>query len=1033
MNQNNTAQNKWKNLQIDKRTAEDIQEKIRELAGSYVPEWHFDKENPDIGSTLALLFAEQMEDNIQRYNQVLDNYHTEFVNMLDISLLPAKPAHATVLLGLQQETIAGAEVPKGTKLLAEAGGDADNVVFETEHNLYVTNAQLSGVFMTDAEEGHIVPLLGEFRTPQPVENAGINVEEEPEAGETAGENEAVTKETVRIDELKPFPLFGEGKGIEKNLLLFYHATVFDVENNYILVRISGNEHLADEIETGKFVFQYYGTGGFTDFAKVERMADKETFRLYKDQASTQVELNGRKYDLLVLQAKETIKSNYRVDSIRFSSAGDKTPVEFVGNGVTDFDVNSFDPFGDTLSLFQECYIGHDTYFGKAGALVRMQFRVSYPEHLMQVSAAVVKDELKIIKRKPKVIFADTPADAVAEEISLEYFNGIGWKKLVCRQEYRQIFAQNKQGLYELSFICPPDWEQSVAGGYMGRCIRMQLLKSDNCYMRPCRHHYPHITDLSVSFSYEGAYVNAERLVEIAGTRKQELTKTYRQGAFTAFHAGDYSEDALYLGFRRRMEGGPVSLLFLLEDGIRYEGMDFKLEYSTEEGFKQMKWLDYTAGLSRSGILLFMPPADMHRVTLEGQSLYWLRLCRRKRGEEKESRMQLPHIRRICLNAVMVSNIETRPEEDYFIEEVKMNMRFPLGVNNILDTDVWVNETGKHSRASMQLMLQDPSMEVKARYDIRGEISAFFVKWQEAERLDGSCGERCYMLDRMNNLLIFGDGVHVDIPRVLDDVAFQVTVRCCNGQQGNVGAGQINGTYGQMLFVETVENPMKAYGGSNMESFDSAMERGANILRSRRRLVSVSDYTREILSYSDNIAAVRCITGRTVDGRADDSALSFVLLLKDYEQGSYSFHNLSGALKKHLLESCELSIAPEDLHIIEPVFVDISVDVWAESVYLDDSFAVQGLMQDQLKDYLDPVGSRDGNAWEIGILPKKSQLFMKLNVLKSRAIVKKMVVTASYTDENGFHEMDLADVKTTPFMICRSGEHHVHIMLSQERA
>ena len=114
-------------------------------------------------------------------------------------------------------------------------------------------------------------------------------------------------------------------------------------------------------------------------------------------------------------------------------------------------------------------------------------------------------------------------------------------------------------------------------------------------------------------------------------------------------------------------------------------------------------------------------------------------------------------------------------------------------------------------------------------------------------------------------------------------------------------------------------------------------------------------------------------------------------------------------------------------------MDISVDVWAESVYLDDSFAVQGLMQDQLKDYLDPVGSRDGNAWEIGILPKKSQLFMKLNVLKSRAIVKKMVVTASYTDENGFHEMDLADVKTTPFMICRSGEHHVHIMLSQERA
>ena len=59
--------------------------------------------------------------------------------------------------------------------------------------------------------------------------------------------------------------------------------------------------------------------------------------------------------------------------------------------------------------------------------------------------------------------------------------------------------------------------------------------------------------------------------------------------------------------------------------------------------------------------------------------------------------------------------------------------------------------------------------------------------------------------------------------------------------------------------------------------------------------------------------------------------------------------------------------------------------------------------------------------------------MKLNVLKSKAIVKKMVVTASYSDENGYHEMDLEDVRTTPFMVCRSGAHHVHIMLSHDKA
>lgn len=1015
MSQNNTARSKWKKFQIDKRTAQDIRDKITALAGSYVPEWHFDQEQPDIGSTLSLLFADQMEYNIERYNQVLGNYHTEFVNMLDISLLPAKPAHATVLLGLVQDTIMGTEVPKGTKLLAETDGESEGVVFETQHNLYVTNAHLTGAFMVDGREGNIVPLLGKFSIPKTVaDEEGADLQ-------------------VSLERLLPFTLFGEDRGVERNLLLFYHTSVFDVEENSLYVRISGNQQLVSDITAKKFYFQYYTENGFLTFDRAELLPDGQTFRLYLDQPCRKVELDGKEYSLLVLQAVEPIRRNYTADSIRFSSHGEKKPAEFAGNGVTDYDVNSFDPFGDTLSLYQECYIGHDSYFSKAGAVVRMTFDVSYQEHLIQISAASEQDDLKIIKRKPKVIFSDTPSDTCAEEISIEYFNGIGWKKLVCRQECRELFAQQKKGQYEISFICPSDWQPSVAGAYMGRCIRIQLLKADNCYMRPCRHHYPHITGLGVAFSYEGTYVDPERLMSIAGTKRHDLTKSFKTGSFTAFHTGLYNEDALYLGFRSRMMSGPVSLLFLLEDAERYEGLDFRLEYSAEGGFKPMKWLDYTDGLSHTGIILFMPPADMRRVVLEGQPLFWIRLCRRKRAEETDSRQLLPRVKDIRLNAVMVSNVETRQEEDYYIEEVGIDMEFPLGVNNILNADVWVNETGQHSRAAMQELLQDPSLKVRAEYDIRGEISAIYVKWKEADCLDGSCGERCYMIDRMSNKIIFGDGIHVDIPRVLDDVAFKVTLHCCDGQRGNVRAGQINSMNSNLLFIDSVFNPVRAYGGSNMETFENALERGANILRSRRRLVSVSDYIREIKAYSDNIADVRCVTGRTVDGKIDENAVSFVILLKDYIHGSYSFHNIAGELKQHLMKSCELSISEEDLHIVEPVFVNISVDVWAESVYMDDSFAVQGIMQAQLLDYLNPVRKGNGTGWEIGVLPKKSQLFMKLSVLKSRAIVKKMVVTATYSDESGYHEMDLEDVKATPFMVCRSGEHHVHIMIPHERA
>ena len=71
---------------IDNRTSEDIEAKIEKLAREYVPEWNFDKNEPDIGSTISRLFARQLEENIKSINQVPEIYHAEFVNFLDLTL-----------------------------------------------------------------------------------------------------------------------------------------------------------------------------------------------------------------------------------------------------------------------------------------------------------------------------------------------------------------------------------------------------------------------------------------------------------------------------------------------------------------------------------------------------------------------------------------------------------------------------------------------------------------------------------------------------------------------------------------------------------------------------------------------------------------------------------------------------------------------------------------------------------------------------------------------------------------------------------
>ena len=46
----------------DPRSAEEIRRQIRELAVSYVPEWKFSEENPDIGSIIGLIYARQTEE-----------------------------------------------------------------------------------------------------------------------------------------------------------------------------------------------------------------------------------------------------------------------------------------------------------------------------------------------------------------------------------------------------------------------------------------------------------------------------------------------------------------------------------------------------------------------------------------------------------------------------------------------------------------------------------------------------------------------------------------------------------------------------------------------------------------------------------------------------------------------------------------------------------------------------------------------------------------------------------------------------------
>ena len=998
---------KQDNFKLDPRNAEDIQNQIKNLAASYVPEWNFTTSNPDIGSVLALIFASQMGKNVNRFNNMLERYRTELVNLMEISPLPAKPAETTILMNVASEAEEGINIPKGSKFLADT--EDGKIVFETAFPVCLTPSKLRTMFMTSAESGRILPLIGELKKKSYTETENIeNIKDED-------------------TELKPFSLFQFAKeGLERQAVVLYHSNIFDVEDETIYCRIKGSPGLLEKIENGEFRFLYYSEEGFIPIENCRVMG--KHILLVKEKPNRPVMIKNHPYSVFVLEAKEPQKDSITIESISFSSAGNSMRVPYVGNGTTDYNVERFNLFGDTLSLFAECYIGFDHYFSKKGAKICLDFHGSFQERYVGLSKQEEIENLKIIKRKPRAASEEVVSYAKPEEISIEYFNGIGWKRLECDKEYSRMFTEVEEADYKISFICPKDWETSNVGAYSGRVLRIQLLRADNCYYQPCFHQVPIISDLMVSYSYEDNFIIPELGKVFCGTEIVDITDKILNGEkFAAFSQGNYTDTALYLGFDRKFEKGPVSLWWQIEGVQRSSNCNLRFYYSTIHGFKEMKVIDYTSNLSRSGIMMFLPPADMAVTNMEGRRCCWIKIVNADGGEFR----QTVTVHKICTNGVSAYNIETLETQEFYLNDVDTNLIFPLRAKGILDAEVWVNEINEYTQEVMERMAVEMPDKIRMERNYLGEISDFYVKWEETKQFYATKPEdRHYILDRMNGRILFGNGVQVRVPQNTDGVAFTVQLRCCNGSQGNVPAGAVNDSRSNWLFVQDIYNPKAAFGGSDMETLERALQRGASLFSSRSRFVTEKDYEREILHFSDNIDKVSIVSGVGIDGSFNERMLNIVLLMKDCVSGSESFIRIQSELKRHLLEHCELAINPKELLIQEPIFVELNVDIWGSVLKMEDSFEMQNVIINTLNEYLNPISGTKEKGWNIGVLPRKSQILMRLNSLKIPAVIQHMVVTAKYEDSTGIHEVDIEDICKSPYMVVMNGKHHVYISTSE---
>lgn len=980
-------------FKLDGRSAADIKKEIVKLAASYTPEWNFDEKHPDIGSTIALLFAEQAEWNIHKYNRQIEQFRMDYMNMLRVSPKSAHPAEAYIVFEPAQSSDGGIRLKKGTRL--SAAGEEKTIVFETMTDCFITSAEMTHCLQTEANTGVIVPIFGEFSRQD-------YFEENIPTGE---------------DDFNSVSLFSYPEtGIEKNGLVIAHTHIFDIENDKIYLKLIGREDLADRIMRKEFKILYPGTDALLEAEEVELLSDTLVI--------------GRKEPVepvLILEAVKPPEHQIVLDEILVSSAGEAHNASYVGDGITDKDTGKFELFGNTLQLFKECYIGDDSYFSKGNSVIRIHFRAAFAVYTTGLITAGQEQDLSLIKRKPPHQIEFVPAETNVEEIALEYYNGTGWKRLVCETDCTRMFSAGRKGDYEIKFLCPQDWKPIQTGSYEGRCLRVRLLKADNCYMTPCNHTCPVIEQLKISYSYEGKFERPQYLERLWGTMRKDLTDDYRRRKpMTVFCPSVHEEDAIYFGFEQRLKEGPIMMYFEFDQNTGFEGIKLSAEYSTKHGFRRMKILDGTDGFSHTGIICFMPPEDFAGTTLGGVERYWLRITG-KDGIKKDTACH-PVLKKVCLNGVLVNNVETLDEEEFYVEQIQPDMSFTLTEGNILDADIWVNERDCCSMEQMNEMLRMCPEKVRAEYDMSGNIQDFFVKWEEVEDF-GNSGpkDRHYILDRSHNKVRFGGGVHVKIPGVTNSVSFLANVKVCDGSNGNVGAGEIVDFVSNVHFYGSFYNPLPAFGGTDQEALDAVLQRGAGLMSNRHRLLTKMDYIREIKAISQNIDKVSCIVGETPEGKVSPEHICLVVLMKDFIEGSRSFIREAAGIKGELYSKCEMTIERDKLSIIQPIPVEISVELWVKGDGQEENFEIQNRLTKMLQMFLDPVSGGSGSGWQIGMLPDTAQILMRLHASVHDVHIKNIMITGTYMKKTGICERELDKIPKSPFFICKSGRHKIHIL------
>lgn len=1016
---------------LDKREVEALVKQIQGMYPYYTPDWRFSPEDPDAGTALLIIFAQQFAGTLHRLNQVPLKNYLAFLNMLRVNNSPAQPAEAYVTFKLSEGAKEAVLIPSGTQVAAEAAGGKP-VVFETASDLLATPAFLADAYRANPAQDRIGRVAGEFLQNMPAKQAPVGLFDLPEA-------ENLQTHQFYLGHANLFKI----QGTARLELQFIHTGDRNQEK-----LIAEKLAIRDQVEWLYWMGESPEAGVWLPFDEVTADSNRLILKKTKPLPVAQRSLGGRNNYWIQCRTKPTVdrdlftlKFNAVFASAEFLDCLNQggMPPDMVFHNDTQLDPGRMYPFGEYCAISSLFYIGGREAFSKKGATVILQFDLEF--ELKKLKDEVRKQvEWKLVMRKSDLQEPPPPPEISIAKAGWEYWNGNSWVKLFLSPEAETIFSgPSDSKTKRIEFECPADIQMTVVNNHLNYWIRVRVLNLYNTYAPNAVFRTPLVIHPLLKYDFRGAwfpvadcltYNNLEWVDRAAGLKAQDRP-------FAPLYGLDGPDAAFYIGFETPPLKGPISIYFALRTPAVKSGEMSRVEweYLGRDGafcsWRSLKVLDGTHSLTASGNIVFAGPADFARGPMFGKDLYWIRAKNITHASSAGSGpVAYAALQGIFLNTARVVQHETIPREIPELIQQERHCEYQLSRYPVISEELWLNEVEDLPRNEEQKQIRPADLEVVR--DELGNVREYWVRWQPVmDFLESRPRDRHYVIDRATGRFGFGDGRNGRECPTRSARHIRVKYQIGGGRRGDVAAHTIVKLQNSISFVDKVDNPEPAFGGSDMETVEEVLRRGPQIIKHRNRAVTALDFEWLARQASSNIAKVKCLPNCTDTFKKKTGHVTLLIVPKSEAADPSFVEKLQFQVEKYLRERTAGVVAfPDKIRVIGPAPLRLTVNADLavsdpELVIPVEKAAITGLHE-----FLNLfTGNYGHKGWEIGEYPHLSTFYTFLKTVKGVSYVEKVVLFTDFLKDGVWRETDDRDVKLLPYCIIVNGQHQINVKVN----